>query len=325
MGEALGREKMGGGAWVVVGARGALGALLVEKLGATGLELRSPIPRSPDASSGDARIPEVFDASLVINASGPRVRSELGWADYFREHVGTSARIARSMRPGAHLVHISSTAVFGARRARIDASTPEAPTLFPSPAYACAKLAAEAIVRAICHERAVSLSVVRPSMIYGPGIDSALETIRRLSRRGIGLRLTPRDGRQHLVHFDVVFAAISRLVQLGPLTLKPLILADPFVLTNRDIERRSALALTVPVRDAASFNRGWQRVTSTTPPSLVETLAVLGLDNTFDAQSAFSLLKLDAASFRKSETFDPYWNDHPRSDVTSIAQSQGAE
>src|SRR5438105_11166564 len=127
----------------VVGTGGTLGARVAKRLQAPPLELRWPDPRARRL------VPELADADVVVNLSGPRVRAGLGWADYFREHVGVTAAVVRSMRPGARLVHVSSTAVYGARGERLGPSSFEAPTLFPSPAYACAKLAAEAIARAL--------------------------------------------------------------------------------------------------------------------------------------------------------------------------------
>src|SRR5271165_930490 len=155
----------------VVGAAGTLGAYIAGRLGATPVELRCPDPRD------ECVVPELHDADVVVNVGGPRVRNGLGWEDYFREHVGVTSRVARSMRRGTHLVHVSSTAVYGARGRLLGPASREAPTLFPFPAYACAKLAAETTARALCAERGVRVTVLRPSMVYGPRVDSALTTL----------------------------------------------------------------------------------------------------------------------------------------------------
>jgi nucleoside-diphosphate-sugar epimerase len=285
---------------VVVGAGGTLGRLLAERFGARGVETRCADP------TDGAPLVEVATASVVVNAGGPRVRTELGWGDYFREHVGVTERVARSMRPGAHLVHVSSTAVYGARGASLDAQSIEAPTAFPSPAYACAKLAAEAMARAVASERGVRVSIVRPSMVYGPGVDSALETLRRLARRGVALGLAPSSLRQHLVHVDLLVAMIRRLVDRGPTSERILLAADPFVLTCADLNA-AAHALPVPLRAAAAVHRRWLGIAGVTPGAL-EALAVLALDNVFDAAPAMRALGLDSHDFARERTFDAYWS-----------------
>jgi nucleoside-diphosphate-sugar epimerase len=261
--------------------------LLVERLRLEGIEVRAPDP-------DEARpVAAVEKADVVVNVSGPRVRPGFGWADYFREHVGGAAQVARSMSVGTHLVHISSTAVYGARGGQIPAGAVEAPTRFPSAAYACAKLAAEVQVRALAADRGFCLTVLRPSMVYGPSVDSALASIRRLASRGLHLRLVPGEVRQHLLHIDLFVEAIQRAVS-GPMpsTTRVLDVADPFVLTNADlIPLRRGLPVLVPVGRLLRL----------------ETLAVLGIDNVFDPAPAYAALGIDATEFARERTFDPYW------------------
>jgi nucleoside-diphosphate-sugar epimerase len=280
---------------VVVGADGTLGRILVSRLGARGVSVRCPDARD------ETPIAELADASVVVNAGGPRVRPELAWGDYFREHVGVTSRVVRSMKRGAHLVHVSSTAVYGARATMLRPTTIEAPTLFPSAAYACAKLAAESMARSLGGERGLDVSVVRPSMVYGPGIDSALETIRKLARRGVALALRPRAVRQHLVHIDLLCAMIAALLR-GPATESVLLAADPFVLTNADLAVRAKVTLPISVASAASMHRALAGVA----PSALEALAVLGLDNEFDSAPALAALGIDLVKHGRA-AFDAYW------------------
>jgi len=281
----------------VVGADGTLGRILVARLGARGLSVRCP------NASDESTIAELAGARVVVNAGGPRVRPELGWGDYFREHVGVTAKIVRSMARGAHLVHVSSTAVYGARGTKLGPSTVEAPTLFPSAAYACAKLAAETTARALGAERGVLVSVVRPSMVYGPGIDSALETLRKLARRGVALALRPSAVRQHLVHVDLLCAMIGALLR-GPVGERVLLAADPFVLTNADLAVGARVTVPVSVASAASIHGALAPLG--VAPSALEALAVLGLDNEFDSAPALAALGIDPASHARA-AFDAYW------------------
>lgn len=286
---------------IVVGAGGTLGARLARHLGARGVEARCRDPRDT------APLEEVSDARVVVHAGGPRVRPGLDWADYFREHVGLTSRVVRAMRPGSHLVHVSSTAVYGASRGvRLGPESPEAPVLFPSAHYACAKLAAETAARALGAQRGIAVTVVRPSMVYGPSVDSALESLRRLSARGVSLRLAPRALRQHLVHVDLLLALVERCASVGPFAERLLVAADPFVLTNGDLEL-PGVPVWIPTGAAASAQRAWARAMPIAAPLSLDALAVLAADNTFDGLAALRATGLDAATFARERTFDPYW------------------
>lgn len=286
---------------VVVGASGTLGKLLVARLSAQAVELRTP------NATDDAPIPELARASVVVNVAGPRVRPSLDWEDYFREHVGTTLRVVRSMPAGAHLVHISATAVYGARGATLATDAMPAPTMFPSQAYACAKLAAETAARAAALDRKIRVSVLRPSMIYGPGVDSALESIRRLASRGIALRFTPKTSRQHLLHVDLFAEAVARAtITTPPRDDRLLVLADPFVLTNEDLRPARGVPFVVPLGAAEAARSALSRVG--VEPLALEALAVLAVDNVFDWEPAFDELALDRERFARETTFDAYWN-----------------
>jgi nucleoside-diphosphate-sugar epimerase len=286
---------------VVVGAQGTLGAALMKRLNADGVEVRCPDP------TGDTPVPGLEEADVVINAGGPRVRKGLGWADYFREHVGVAARVVRSMREGAHLIHLSSTSVFGARRPGVmGPDTPEAPVLFPMPDYACAKLAAETMARTLGLDHGVDVTVVRPSMVYGPGVDSALGSIRKLAARGVRLHLTPNGTRQHLVHMDTLVRVLQRSIAVGPVDERLLIAADPFVLTNEDLRPPGkGIDMTLPVGVAAEVQRAWLSRLPT--PLALDSLAVLALDHEFDSASTFAALDIDPEGLGRDRTFDSYW------------------
>jgi nucleoside-diphosphate-sugar epimerase len=285
---------------LVVGKGGTLGAAIARRLDCEAIELRITDPR--DRTPVD----EVARADVVVNAAGPRVRPGLAWADYFREHVGVASRVLRSMRPGAHVVHISSCAVYGARGALVGTDDVEAPTLFPAQAYACAKLAAEAEVRALGRSRGVRVTVLRPSMVYGPGIESALDSIRRLSSRGLRLRLEPAHVRQHLLHIELLLDAVSSATKRTPDEERVLVLADPFVLTSSDLVPRSGLTVVVPLRATTALHALARRF-GHAPPS-TEAFAILAMDNEFVWRPAFEALQLDPAEYTRARTFDRYWS-----------------
>jgi len=291
----------------VVGADGALGAMLVKALGAKGVTLRHP------AESLDARVPEIGELGFVVNVCGPRVRPGLGWEDYLREHVGTATAIARAMRPESHLVHVSSVAVYGARGALVRADSPEAPTLFPNPSYAWAKLAGELAARAICRERGVGLTVLRPAMVYGSGVTSAIDTLGSLARRGVRLEMKPATVKQHALSSALLVAILERLATRGP-QHRTFIACDPFFFTNADVDqrlrtRRAGVAVPVPLRWTEALLRRWPLFPARDAPGALAALAFLGLDNEFDGRGALDALGIDPAEFARERTLDPYLED----------------
>jgi nucleoside-diphosphate-sugar epimerase len=288
----------------VVGADGALGVMLVEALGAHGVTLRHP------AESLDVRVPEVAGEDVVVNVCGPRVRPGLGWADYMREHVGTAVAIARAMRPASHLVHFSSVAVYGARGGVVRADSPEAPSLFPNPSYAWAKLAGELAVRATCRERGVGLTVLRPAMVYGDGVTSAIDTLGALARRGVRLELKPAAVRQHCLSSALLVAILERVSARGPQE-RTLIACDPFVFTNADVDavvgaKRGGVPVPVPLPWAEALMRRWPMFPDRDAPGALAAFAFLGLDNEFDWRDALGHLGIDPAEFTRERTLDPY-------------------
>jgi hypothetical protein len=146
-------------------------------------------------------------------------------------------------------------------------------------------------------------------MIYGPGIDSALETLKKLQHRGIRLVLLPGNLRQHLLSASLFFAAIESAITTPP-GPRPIILADPFVLTNADLKptcRVTVPALPFPLKAIRLLRENLLKRTPRLIPYILDMLAGLAVDNEFDSTIAFRTLGLNVESFSRSKTFNPYW------------------
>lgn len=290
-------------AWV--GADGALGASLAPALGAHPVPLRCP------HLSDDGPIRELAAFDVVIDGAGPRVHRGLAWGDYLREHVGTAMRVARSMLPGSHLVFISSAAIYGSGRGEVSASTAPRPDTFPVPPYAWAKLAAEHAVRALSAERGLALTVLRPSIIYGPGAGGVLVSLRELARGGVRVSLLPGRTRQHLLHLRLFQRVLAALIAAPPPSeTTAFVVADPFVLTSAEINAAylaagpRAVPLPVPIGLMARATRRWQQRSGLGLPGPVAVAAMLGLDNAYDWQPCLASLGIDPGDFGRSLFFD---------------------
>ncbi|MGA3122979.1 MAG: NAD-dependent epimerase/dehydratase family protein [Polyangiaceae bacterium] len=282
---------------VWVGADGALGSVLAPALGARPLNLRCSDP------TDDRPLSELADADTVIDAAGPRVHPGLRWADYLREHVGTTTRVAHSMKAGSHLILISSAAVYGSRRSHVDETTAPHPDTFPVPSYAWAKLAAELAARAICPERGISLTVLRPSIIYGPGAGGVFVTLRNLARRGVRVVLGPSETRHHLLHLDLFQTVLKALLGAqAPRHPATYVVADPFVVTTADVNLALAAAgpraapIPVPLTIITSALKQWQ-IRSDRASGPLSVGAMLELDNVYEWRRCLSHLGIDPGPF----------------------------
>ena len=274
--------------------------------------MQLPVGLRCPALSGALPLAALADFDVVIDGAGPRVHKGLGWEDYLREHVGTAIGVAEAMRPGSHLVFLSSAAIYGSGRGEVHTATAPSPETFPVPAYAWAKLAAEHAVRALCAERGVALTVLRPSIIYGPGAGGVLVTLRDLARRGVRVSLSPGTLRQHLLHVGLFQRVLEALIAAPPpARTVAFVVADPFVLTAAELNAAYRAAgpraahLPVPIGLLARATRGWQRRSALELPGPVTVAAMLGLDNAYDWEKCVSALKIDASDFGR-RAFDAF-------------------
>ncbi len=291
----------------VVGADGLVGGILADAFdGCRRVVFRSPLAGEValDTWSGSIREP-----SLIVNSSGFSVHPGLGEADYFRSHVDVSRRIAEQAPRGSIFLHVSSAAVYGGDTSRrIGPETGDAPDTFHVPEYARAKLASEAAVRATCKQRGVSLVVLRPSTLYRPGGRSMFQTFARFARRGVALRILPRDARHHFCGgrlFGAVARAAVARARAG-VEDATYAVADPFTFTNRDVEAemrsragRPLVPLPLPL---GLVSRALRRGPRSSRAALDlrgrgNLLGYLTLDIAYDGATALRSLGLDAAPF----------------------------
>jgi hypothetical protein len=158
----------------------------------------------------------------------------------------------------------------------------------------------------------VALTVLRPSIIYGPGAGGVLVTLRDFARRGLRASLQPESTRQHLLHLHLFQRVLEGLIAAPPPSeTRIFVVADPFVLTSAELNAAYAAAgpraapLPVPIGLVARASRGWQRRTGRDLPGPVAVAAMLGLDNAYDWRPCLSHLAIDPGPFGRS-IFDAF-------------------
>jgi nucleoside-diphosphate-sugar epimerase len=296
---------------VVVGADGFVGGGLAGALRAERVVYRSPL----EGEVHVGRCAEVLGgADVVVTAHGFRVRPGFGYADYRRTHEEATAAIVPAIRPGALLLHVSSASVLGKGQG-LGNRTPPSPATFPSPAYAIAKLEEDRYLERVSAERGFRVVLLRPAVVYSSAGAGMVDTLLKLARRGVRLRLYPRAARHHLCHMDLLAEVARRVIGRPDLPhMTALVVADPYTVTNEKLE-----AMTSPARRARSvpvpLPLPWmsallRRSVSSRNAALDlrtrgEIFGVLHMDTVYDPSETFRLLGIDPAAWSLERTLEP--------------------
>lgn len=184
----------------VAGGGGFIGSHLRESLEGSGHSVES-FGEEGRGDGGDV------DA-LVWLAGSASIRED---ADALRRcHVDDALRGVDACRP-RHVVYVSSSEVYG--RGRVPFSERDEPA--PETAYGEAKLAGERALRARCERDGMTLTRVRPAVVYGPGqrgpmlIPAALRALREGERFPTTEGLQTRD----FVHVRDVVALLGTCLE----------------------------------------------------------------------------------------------------------------
>lgn len=220
---------------LVTGASGFIGRNLVAALVAHDVVVRALV-RSEDAADrvraaapdGDIEFAfgDVTDAaSLVPAAAGCDLVFHLAGtyrgrpAEMRAVHIGGTFNLLGALEPGARVVYVSSSSVYGWHRLwPVDDTMPAQ----PGTAYGQAKLTAEGLVQRWAAGSAV---IARPTIVYGTGDDHGVlaRAVRLLCRPAFRF---PGDGqnRIHLTHVDDV---VDGLLRMGERSDGIFVLAGP--------------------------------------------------------------------------------------------------
>ena len=212
----------------VTGGAGFIGARLVRALRNAGITVRALLgppgaavvmpSDNVAASFGEiedmaALLPLVEGATTVIHLAGPpSVAASFQAAPaYARVHVsGTAAVVDACTRVGVRrLVYVSSAEVYGQPDRN---PVREDDSLAPRSPYAAAKVGAEAFVRAGAVAAGFEAVIVRPFLVYGPGMPSTSlvgSLVRQIQRRDFIEVVDSRPIRDYCFVEDVVMALIA--------------------------------------------------------------------------------------------------------------------
>lgn len=201
----------------VTGASGFVGSALCRHLAGLGHPvlpmLRAPRPDWPGARivgelGPDTDWAEALEGAEVVIHCAARAHIALrpGPQDLDacrRINVGGTQSLARAAaRAGVRrLVHVSSIKVLGERSlpgSPLSASSPPA----PEDAYGVSKWEAEQALQSVAAQTGLQTVVVRPPLVYGPGVKANFLRLMQAVQRGVPLPLASVDNRRSMVALD---------------------------------------------------------------------------------------------------------------------------
>lgn len=124
-------------------------------------------------------------------------------AEFRRVNVAGTERLACAAAAAGvkRLVYVSSVKVNGEMTAPGQAFT-EADAPAPQDPYGVSKLEAEEALRRVARETALEVVIVRPPLVYGPGVKGNFRQMLRVLASGIPLPLASVDNQRSLIYVD---------------------------------------------------------------------------------------------------------------------------
>jgi nucleoside-diphosphate-sugar epimerase len=203
---------------LVTGASGFIGRVLVKKLADQGFSgrrgLRNAPPGDPPAGWEDIAVGDIdaftdwsralADVGTIVHlAARVHVMHAGTLADYTRVNVDATARLAsQAASAGARrFIYLSTIKVLGeSTEGRLPFSESDEPD--PRDAYAISKLRAERTLREIASETGMETVIIRPPLVYGPGVKGNFLTLMQWTRWGIPLPLGAVTNKRTLLALD---------------------------------------------------------------------------------------------------------------------------
>jgi nucleoside-diphosphate-sugar epimerase len=218
---------------------------------------------------------------------------------------------------GALLLHISSAHVLGkSKHEKLGNRTPPNPGTYPSGEDALAKLEADRFVESAAAELGFRAILLRPTILYArPGDTSLPDNLCQMAKRGITPRLYPRDARHHLCHLNILADMVRRVLERDDLTnLSPLVVADPYTVSSRELERMIVRYLrqksrTVPVPAPLMSTLSRHTFHCRNPKYDLRTwgdiFGVFHLDTVYDPFETFRILGIEPSQYAMDRTLEP--------------------
>lgn len=251
---------------LITGCNGFIGRVLSRRCLTAGITVRGTVR----AASQSARLPDGVEPVLVPDI-GPdtdwssaldgvgevvhlaahvhvRQRSaSIGADDHFRVNAAGTAGLARAAAEAGirRLVYLSTVKVHGEGR---EESYSETDRAAPQGPYAVSKHAAENALKEVSKRSPLETVVLRPPLVYGPGVGANFLRLIRLLDRRLPLPLASVSNRRSMIFVDNLVDAILACLLEPKAAGRTYLVADKESLSTPELIVRLAGMLGVPAR-----------------------------------------------------------------------------
>ncbi len=251
---------------LVTGASGFVGRRLTDVLREYGFHVRRALQRAPDQPLADdivvgdicgatdfscalaGKIDTVVHLAARVHIFGDRAGERA--AEYYRVNVDGTARLARQAAASgvARFIFLSSVKVNG------ETTPPDSPFSsgsLPSPRdpYGVSKWSAEMELAKIASETGMEIVIIRPPLVYGPGVKANFELMMRLLSRRVPLPLAGvTRNRRSLVALDNLVDLIRVCLTHPKAANQTFLVSDGEDLSTADLLARLGEAIGSPAR-----------------------------------------------------------------------------
>lgn len=286
---------------LITGAGGFVGQSLCAAMRERGTEfvpvLRTPLPSQPQAhivaEIGPATdwLGCLTDVQVVVHLAARVHKLADGSGDYLsqyrRMNVDASLNLARQcVQAGVtRFIYLSSVKVNGEFTSQRPFFADDAPA--PRDAYGISKCEAEQGLRRLAQEPGLELVVIRPPLVYGPGVKANFLALMRMVARGLPLPLASvRHNRRSLVFVGNLVDLILHCMEADTAAGQTFMASDAHDVSTAELIGALAKAM------------GRRHVLFPVPPALLRVVARL-LGKQGAAERLLSSLQVDIQSTEK--------------------------
>ncbi len=170
-------------------------------------------------------------------------------AEFRSVNVAGTERLARQAAQSGvrRLVFVSSVKVNGERTESGECFSETDPPC-PEDAYGISKWEAEQALHRVARETGLEVVVVRPPLVYGPGVKGNFATMLKVLRQGIPLPLASVRNRRSLIFVDNLVDALICCAAHPAAAMQTYLVSDGEDLSTPELLRRLGHAAGMPVR-----------------------------------------------------------------------------
>jgi nucleoside-diphosphate-sugar epimerase len=205
-------------------------------------------------------------------------------AEYRRVNVAATLELARAaLRHGVRRFVFMSTVKVNGERTDVAPFT-ERDTPAPRDPYALSKWEAEQGLAALAQGGALELVVLRPPLVYGPGVKGNFLRLMRLVRAGVPLPLASVANARSMIYVGNLASAVAQA--LSPRARGTFVVSDGADLSTPQLVRMLAAAMRCPAR-----------LVPFPPPLLKAAGRILGKSD--EVERMLESLRLDCSGFKQ--------------------------